>query len=73
MWVNNANGNLMISSNYLKNGDRIDIYLDLIHELAYIKQFMEGIKLLTRIIPIRKDLLKWKRINVLLKRQGELD
>ena len=25
MWVNNANGNLMISSNYLKNGDRIDI------------------------------------------------
>jgi hypothetical protein len=45
MWVNNANGHLMISSRYLKNGDRIDIYLDLIHELVHIKQFMEGKKL----------------------------
>lgn len=42
MFVNNANGHLMISSKYLKNGDRIDIYLDLIHELVHVKQFMEG-------------------------------
>ena len=42
MFVNNANGHLMISSKYIKNGDRIDIYLDLIHELVHVKQFMEG-------------------------------
>jgi hypothetical protein len=42
MFVNNANGHLMISAKYLKNGDRIDIYLDLIHELVHVKQFMEG-------------------------------
>lgn len=42
MFVNNANGHLMISSKYLNNGDRIDIYLDLIHELVHVKQMMEG-------------------------------
>jgi hypothetical protein len=42
MFVNNANGHLVISSRYLQNGDKIDIYLDLIHELCHIKQFMEG-------------------------------
>jgi len=42
MWVNDANGHLMISSRYLNEGDRIDIYLDLIHELVHVKQFMEG-------------------------------
>jgi len=42
MFVNNSNGHLMISSKYLRNGDKIDIYLDLIHELVHIKQLMEG-------------------------------
>lgn len=42
MFVNNANGHLMISSRYLNRGDRIDIYLDLIHELVHVKQLMEG-------------------------------
>jgi len=42
MSVNNANGHLMVSSRYLNNGDRVDIYLDLIHELVHVKQFMEG-------------------------------
>jgi len=42
MWVNNANGHLMVSSRYLNNGDRVDIYLDLIHELVHVRQFMEG-------------------------------
>jgi hypothetical protein len=32
----------VISSRYLRNGDKVDIYLDLIHELCHIKQFMEG-------------------------------
>ena len=42
MWVNNADGHLMISAKYLEEGDRIDVYLDLIHELVHIKQFLEG-------------------------------
>jgi hypothetical protein len=41
MWVNGADGRLMISSNYLNHGDKVDIYLDLIHELVHVKQFMD--------------------------------
>ena len=41
MWIN-SDGHLMISSRYLNNGSRVDIYLDVIHELVHVKQFMEG-------------------------------
>jgi hypothetical protein len=33
---------MVISKSYLNKGDRTDIYLDLIHELCHIKQFLEG-------------------------------
>ena len=42
MGVNNSDGHVLISSNYLKNGDLVDIYLDIIHELVHVRQFMEG-------------------------------
>jgi len=42
MWVNGSNGHLIVNSHYLNKGDRIYIYLDLIHELVHIKQLMEG-------------------------------
>jgi len=42
MYVDNSDGHLVISKGYLNNGDRTDIYLDLIHELCHVKQFMEG-------------------------------
>ena len=42
MWVNNIDGHLMVSAKYLNEGDRLDVYLDVIHELVHIKQFMEG-------------------------------
>ena len=42
MSVNGQNGHLMVSSHYLNNGNKIDIYLDLIHELVHVRQFMEG-------------------------------
>ena len=42
MWINSFNGYLMINSNYLKNGDKVDVYLDLVHELVHVKQFLEG-------------------------------
>jgi hypothetical protein len=42
MGVNSANGHLMVSPKYLNKGDKIDIYLDVIHELVHVRQFMEG-------------------------------
>ncbi len=42
MYVDNSDGHLVISTRYLENGNRTDIYLDLIHELCHIKQYMEG-------------------------------
>jgi predicted SprT family Zn-dependent metalloprotease len=42
MGVNNTNGHLMVNSRYLNSGDKTDIYLDVIHELCHVKQFMEG-------------------------------
>jgi hypothetical protein len=42
MWVSDVDGHLVVSSHYLNNGDRVDIYLDVIHELVHVKQFIEG-------------------------------
>jgi hypothetical protein len=42
MWINSEDGSLMVSSRYLKQGDKTDIYLDLIHELVHVKQFRLG-------------------------------
>jgi adenine-specific DNA methylase len=42
MWVSNVDGHLTVSTYYLNHGDKIDIYLDLIHELVHVKQFMSG-------------------------------
>jgi len=45
MGVNPFNGHLMVNPRYLNSGDRLDIYLDLIHELVHIRQHMEGAEL----------------------------
>jgi hypothetical protein len=42
MGVDSTNGHLMVSSRYLNKGDKTDIYLDVIHELVHVKQFMDG-------------------------------
>jgi hypothetical protein len=42
MYVDSSSGHLVISARYLKKGDKIDIYLDLIHELCHVRQLMEG-------------------------------
>ena len=42
MYVDGADGHLVISKSYLNSGDKTDIYLDLIHELCHVKQFMDG-------------------------------
>ena len=48
MGVSDEDGHLMISANYLNEGDIIDIYLDIIHELVHVRQFMEGKELFDR-------------------------
>jgi hypothetical protein len=42
MFVDDFSGHLVVSSRYLKKGNKVDIYLDLIHELFHVKQFLEG-------------------------------
>jgi len=42
MAVSNKDGRILVSSRYLNNGDKIDVYLDVIHELVHVKQFMQG-------------------------------
>jgi len=42
MYVDGSDGHLVISKNYLNNGNPTDIYLDLIHELYHVKQYQEG-------------------------------
>jgi len=42
MFVDTSIGHLVVNARYLHSGDKVDIYLDLIHELCHIGQFMEG-------------------------------
>jgi len=42
MGVSDQDGHILISAHYLKNGDEKDLYLDIIHELVHVKQFLEG-------------------------------
>ena len=42
MFVDDFSGHLVVSSQYLKKGNKVDIYLDLIHELFHVNQFLEG-------------------------------
>jgi len=42
MGVDDADGHLLVNKRYLSNGDKEDIYLDIIHELCHVKQWMEG-------------------------------
>jgi len=42
MWISDLDGHLVVNPRYLNDGDRVDIYLDVIHELVHVKQFMEG-------------------------------
>lgn len=45
MGVNEQDGHLIVSAYYLKSGTNRDIYLDIIHELVHVRQYMEGKKL----------------------------
>jgi len=42
MGVSEDDGHLIVSSYHLKNSDDKTLYLDVIHELVHVKQFMDG-------------------------------
>ena len=42
MGVSEVDGHLIVSADYLSKGNRTDIYLDVVHELVHVGQFMEG-------------------------------
>jgi len=42
MGVDNTDGHLLVNGRYLNTGDKVDIYLDVVHELCHVKQWMEG-------------------------------
>jgi hypothetical protein len=42
MSVSEKDGHLLISAHYLETGDLRDIYLDIVHELVHVKQYLEG-------------------------------
>ncbi len=42
MGVNGSNGHLMVNPRYLNTGDKVDVYLDVVHELVHVRQHLEG-------------------------------
>lgn len=42
MWIDDAKGRVVVSADYLRNGDEQGIFLDLVHELVHIRQHREG-------------------------------
>lgn len=42
MGVDNTDGHLLVNGRYLNSGNKVEIYLDVVHELCHVKQWMEG-------------------------------
>jgi len=42
MYVNDGDGSLAVSLTYLQTADAHYLYLDVIHELAHVKQYLDG-------------------------------
>jgi len=42
MGVSDEDGHLVVSAYYLKNGDSVSKYLDIVHELVHVRQYREG-------------------------------
>ena len=48
MKINDHKGSIEVSASYLKRGNEVDVYLDVIHELVHIRQHREGKELWDR-------------------------
>jgi hypothetical protein len=42
MGVDNTDGHLLVNARYLRTGNTTDIYLDIVHELCHVKQWIDG-------------------------------
>ena len=42
MRINDEKGSIVVNTKYLKEGNELHIYLDVVHELVHIRQHMEG-------------------------------
>jgi len=42
MHVNDMDGSLFVGLAYLRNGELTHLYLDIIHELIHVRQYLEG-------------------------------
>ena len=42
MGVSDEDGHLIVSAHYLRDGDPVSKYLDVVHELVHVRQFSEG-------------------------------
>jgi hypothetical protein len=42
MYVNEANGNIVVRGEYLRSASKKLLYLDIVHELVHVKQYREG-------------------------------
>jgi hypothetical protein len=42
MGVSDEDGHLIVSAYYLRDGDPVNKYLDVVHELVHVRQFSEG-------------------------------
>jgi len=45
MYVNDVDGSLVLGLEYLRTGEDHYLYLDIIHELIHVKQYLDGRKL----------------------------
>lgn len=41
-YVDDADGTLVLSQDYLSTGEKVSLYLDFLHELCHVRQFREG-------------------------------
>jgi hypothetical protein len=48
MRINDKRGSIMVNAKYLKEGEEVHLYLDVVHELVHIRQHMKGQELWDR-------------------------
>jgi hypothetical protein len=51
MWVDDSAGVVVVSREYLSSGPELELYLDFVHEVVHLKQFMEGRELFDESVP----------------------
>ncbi len=73
VWVNGATGHLIISSRYLKEGDKTEIHLDLTHELVHVNSWAKEKNYSTRASATLIDPWTSNPMGMQLKRQKNWD